>query len=186
MSFPADPPWPSQTVAGLFLIAVAIFFAWFCLMGGTRVSAVRAVVSKAVSDFTERVFRAGVAWAMFAACGAFAVVQFATDSLRETAQDGFDVWWAAGRPDEFPVPPDHGIGVLGWTGLVIAMAAVVWGISYVLHGFQRYGSGKRAVQVGALRLVLVSLVVLAYGGVLWWEVGRQQQAWAEWIGVFPG
>lgn len=42
------------------------------------------------------------------------------------------------------------------------------------------------MQVGALRLGLVSLVVLAYGGVLWWEVGRQQQAWAELIEVFPG
>ncbi|ANC31233.1 hypothetical protein [Isoptericola dokdonensis] len=186
MSFPADPPWPSQTVTALFLIVVVVFFGWFCLMGGARVPAVRAVLSEAVSDFTERVFRAGVGWAMFSAAGAFVVVQLATDALRETAQDGFDVWWAAGRPEEFPVPPDQGIGVLGWMGLVIVMAAVVWGIAYVLHGFQRYGSGKRAVQVGVLRLGLVSLVVLAYGGVLRWEVGRQQQAWADWIAVFPG
>ncbi|MCK0118837.1 hypothetical protein MWU57_17595 [Isoptericola sp. S6320L] len=62
-----------------------------------------------------------------------------------TVQDGFDVWWAVGRPDEFPVPPDDGIGALGWGGLVIAMAAVVWGISSVLHGFRRFGSGRRAV-----------------------------------------
>lgn len=42
------------------------------------------------------------------------------------------------------------------------------------------------MQVGALRLGLVSLVVLPYGGVLSWEVARQQQAWADWVAVFPG
>ncbi|WP_402462004.1 hypothetical protein [Isoptericola aurantiacus] len=186
MSFPADPPWPSQTVAGLFLIAVVVFFAWFCLRGPAHVPAVRAVVLAAAGDGPERLFRIGVAWAMFAAAGAWLAVQMATDALRDVEQDGFDVWWAAGRPDDFPVPPSAGIGAVAWLGLAVASSAVLWGIWYVLHGFQRHGSGRRAVQVVALRLSLGSLVVLAYGGVLWWEVARQQHAWASWIEAFPG
>ncbi|WP_141538609.1 hypothetical protein [Isoptericola jiangsuensis] len=163
-----------------------VFFAWFCLRGPVHVPAVRAVVSEAVSDSTERLFRAGVAWAMFAAAGVWLAVQRATDALRDVEQDGFDVWWAAGRPDDFPVPPSAGIGAAGWLGLAVASAAIVWGIWYVLHGFRRYGSGRRAVRVGALRLSLVSFVVLVYGGLLWWEVARQRQEWASWIEVFPG
>jgi hypothetical protein len=186
MSFPADPPWPSQTVAALFAVAVVLLFTWFVLGGFRRFRAILETMENAPDLKPAYAFPGGVAWMMFAAVGAFIAVHLTTDALRDVVQEGFDVWWAAGRPEEFPAPPGQGIGAAGWIGLVVVMLAVAWGLSYVLHGFQRYGSGKRAAQVGVLRLGLVSLVVLAYGGVLWWEVGRQQQAWADWIAVFPG
>ncbi len=184
MNPPADLPGTLTVTSLVVLVVTVLVFTVFALGGHRTSSALRRLFDDSSSLLPVYALAAGLVAAMLLALGTgFAVHRYET-ALHELAWEAYDVWFELDRAGAAPAgsPPGEGRGVLAWVAVSAVVLAIVGLVAYVLLGFDRAPSGRRAVGWGAFLattgVVLLGVAVLVMGH----DVGLREQAFERWLG----
>ncbi len=186
MNPPGDLPGPLTAVSLTVLVVTVVLFAAFTLGGHRASSAVRRLLDDATSLAPVYALAGGLVAAMGLGLGtAFASYRYEA-ALHDLAWEAYDVWIELDAAAAPPVGEAAGAGTSPagavWAVLALVVLGILGLVLYVVAGFDRAASRRRAVGWGAALTVSVVVLLGLAVVVMWHDVGVREQAWELWLG----